>query len=240
MELLRILYAHIDKTFSNFPLSCREGCNLCCTRKVYVTSLEGCYVLEVLKESQIKKLYELTDYPRPKLTHNQTVLCYLQGTEPPLEEMVSTEPCPFLDEKGLCVIYERRPLMCRITASLKPCDEEGAILPHFLFQVGLIGLQLVESIDLGGVYGNLIDILKFLRDCEKKGLDEVPEYLISNIELEELPILPEESDLKRWVGQLYRTSVKEDKTFRDQWQELREKFKPYKTLSFLEEIFENV
>lgn len=240
MDLLKVLYEYVEETFRNFSLHCKPGCNLCCTQRIYITSIEGKYLLEALNEDLIEKLYTLERYPRPKLTHNQTVLCYLQGIEPPVEEFDVSDLCPFLDEKGLCMVYENRPLMCRITASLEPCDKQGAILPQFLFQIGLIALQIVENIDLGGVYGNYIDVLKFLNEYSKGNIEEVPEYLLSNIEVEELPILPEERDLRGWVGKLYRTPVKENMTFREIWQKLKEDFAKYKSLDFLEEIFENV
>lgn len=110
-------------------------------------------------------------------------------------------------------------------------------MPPFLFQVGTLTLQLVENIDLGGVYGNFFELLKFLKDYKEGQVEEVPAYLLSNIDVDELPILPDEKELKSWVGTLYRTPVKEEKNFREILQELREKFRAHKSLSFLEEIF---
>lgn len=73
--------------------------------------------------------------------------------------------------------------------------------------MGLIALQIVENIDLYGLYGNIFDLLKFLSDLKKGKIDEIPPYLLSNVEFEELPLLPEEKDLRAWVGNLYRKEV---------------------------------
>ena len=122
-------------------------------------------------------------------------------------------------------------------ASTKSCEQGEASLPPFLFYVGTLALQLAENIDIGGLYGNLFDFLKFLKDYKEGQVEEVPPYLLSNVDVDELPVLPEEKDLRSWVGTLYRTHVTEEKSFREVLQELREKFRDKKSLSFLEEIF---
>jgi len=210
---------------------------LCCTQKVYATSIEAYYILDILSEEEIKILEKISNYPRPKITNNQTILCYMHGTEPPQEELLKDlKPCPFLDEKGLCKIYERRPLMCRLMASIIPCSQGMAELPPFLFQISTIAMQLAENIDIGGVYGNIFDLLKFLHYYKKGEAEEVPDYLLNNLEVDELPILPEEKDLRKWVGTLYRTPVEEEITFRDLLRELREEFQSYESLTFLRDI----
>jgi len=235
---LKILYDYVETTYKAFPLACKPGCSLCCTQKIFATSIEAYYILDILSEKDFKKLFQIEGYLRPKLTHNQILLSYKEGAEPSMEEIPeSLNPCPFLTKEKLCKIYERRPLMCRITASTIPCEKGLAELPPFLFQISTIVLQLVENIDLGGLYGNILDLLKFL-DQYKKGLEEeIPDYLLNTVDVDELPILPEEKELKKWVGNLYRIPVKEKFTFRDLLQKLRSAFKKYESLSFLKEIF---
>ncbi len=187
----------------------------------------------------MEKIFSLKGYPRPKLTHNQILLCYKEGSEPSLEEMSEDiGPCPFLTSQNLCKIYERRPLMCRIMASTIECKGSAqAELPYFLFQISTLSLQLVENIDLGGLYGNLFDLIKFLYHYKKETVEDVPEYLLNNLDVDELPILPEEKDLKKWVGTLYRTYIENEITFRELLQKLRSEFRKYESLSFLKEIF---
>lgn len=228
----------MDNTYKTYPLACKPGCSLCCTQKIFATSIEAYYILDILPEKELEKLFLINNYIRPKLTHNQILICYKEGSEPPLEEF--SEPlnfCPFLTEENLCKIYERRPLMCRVMASTIPCERGFAELPPFLFQVSTIALQLAENIDLGGLYGNILDLLKFLFQYKKGLVEDIPDYLLTTVNVDELPILPEEKELKKWVGNLYRIPVNKELTFRDLLQKLREDFKKYEALSFLKEIF---
>ncbi|MFN4197219.1 MAG: YkgJ family cysteine cluster protein [Caldimicrobium sp.] len=178
-------------------------------------------------------------YPRPKLTHNQLALLYFSGEEPKessQEEGIA--PCPFLSEENLCKIYERRPVICRILNSLERCGQESsAVLSEELYLMGLIALQIVENIDIGGLYGNLFDFLKFFQEQKEGRIEEVPSYLLSTVEFEELPLLPEEKTLRSWVGNLYRKKVMGDKTFRDLLDSVKEQINAQKRLSFLSDIF---
>jgi len=235
---LKTLYNYVENTYKVYPLACKPGCSLCCTQKIFATSIEAYYILDILTETDLERLFQIKNYLRPKLTHNQILLCYKEGSEPSLEEFSEIlDPCPFLTEENLCKIYERRPLMCRIMASAVPCEKGYAELPPFLFQVSTIALQLAENIDIGGLYGNILDLLKFLYKYKKGSAEEIPDYLLNTIEVDELPILPEERELKKWVGNLYRTPISKDFTFRELLQKLREEFKKYEILSFLKEIF---
>lgn len=178
-------------------------------------------------------------YPRPKTTHNQLALLYFSGEEP--KETVEEEgvaPCPFLTEENLCKIYDQRPVICRILASFEKCSPvSSALVSEELYLMGIIALQIVENIDIGGLYGNLFDFLKFFKEQREGKLEEVPSYLLSTVEFEELPLMPEEKPLRTWVGKLYRKKVRNDQTFRDLLEEIKERFKAQKRLSFLSEIY---
>jgi len=234
---LQALYDYLEETFARYELACAPGCNLCCTTRIYATSLEAKYLLEALPDEFSLNLDE-KKLPRPKLTHNQTALLYYSGEEPPEEEEGELSPCPFLDEKGLCRVYERRPLMCRIMVSTKKCTPSSpAEFPQELYLIGLLSLQIVENIDLLGLYGNLFDVLKFLKALKSNPEEEIPPFLLSTYEFEELPLLPEERALRKWVGELYRKKVLEDLTFRELLDKIKERSREEESLSFLKEIF---
>ncbi len=238
-KLLETLYEFIEKTYARFSLACEPGCNFCCTERIWATSLEAFYLWEIFLEEDLSLLNKVgRDLPRPVVTVNQLALCYLQGGEPPLETFYEKlRPCPFLTSEGLCKFYKRRPLACRVMGSVKVC-QGFAELPPFLFQVSTLAFQIVENLDLGGLYGNLFDLLKFINTYQKTKVDKIPEELLTNIELEEFPILPEEKKLKSWLGDLYRTQVKGTSyTFRELWKKLQKEFEKYQGLSFLKEIF---
>ncbi len=127
--------------------------------------------------------------------------------------------------------------MCRIMVSQSDCRVVGyANPPEFHYMVGLLLLQIVENIDIGGLYGSLFDLLAFWKDLESGGIEEIPPYLLSNIEEEEYPILPHEKDYQRFLGELYRKELVQGKNFRQLWVELRDGFKDYAALTFLKDI----
>ncbi len=128
--------------------------------------------------------------------------------------------------------------MCRIMVSLRKCSpSQPAELTEELYLMGLLSMQIAENIDLYGLYGNIFDLLNFLSDLKTGKAEEIPPYLLSNVEFEELPLLPEEKALRAWVGGLYRKEVLEGKNFRELLDEIKEKLKEKESLSFLKEIF---
>lgn len=128
--------------------------------------------------------------------------------------------------------------MCRIMVSTKKCTPSSpAELPQELYLIGLLSLQIVENIDLLGLYGNLFDLLKFLKALKSNPEEEIPPFLLSTYEFEELPLLPEERALRKWVGELYRKKVLEDLTFRELLDKVKERSREEESLSFLKEIF---
>lgn len=127
--------------------------------------------------------------------------------------------------------------MCRIMVSSRKCSpSQPAEVPEELYLMGILSMQIVENIDLYGLYGNIFDLLNFLSDLKKGKAEEIPPYLLSNVEFEELPLLPEEKALRSWVGSLFRKEVIDGKTFRELFDEIKARFKEKECLSFLKEI----
>lgn len=231
------LYEYLDESFSKISLACSPKCFNCCTTKLWVTSLEAKYLFKGLKEEDFAR-FENQTFPSPKLTHNQTALLYFSGEEPPLQEEGESSPCLFLTQEGLCKIYERRPVICRILVSLKKCSSsQPAEVTEELYLMGLLALQIVENIDIGGLYGNLFELLKFFKNLKEGKIEEIPAHLLSTVEFEELPLLPEEKNLRSWVGNLYRKKIKEKVTFRDLWEEVKAKIRAQKRLTFMEDVW---
>lgn len=88
------------------PVACKPGCTACCHRVVSVTLPEAhaiaSHVARNFSEERIQALVE----------GNGAYLQTLQETWE-TEEPAIHRACPFLDEEGLCGIYEYRPLACR-------------------------------------------------------------------------------------------------------------------------------
>jgi len=170
LKVLKAIYEFYDDYTSKFPFACTIGCTACCTQQVLITSLEGVFILSYLKEKQqLSLLNNIIDlqkpYSRPLITTNELAYYCLQQKEPPEEALSSSKaPCPFLKE-GKCLIYEVRPFACRSFFSQTCCDITGeADIPPLLLTINVLFNQLIEHIDIPGIYGNMIDVLLFFQE----------------------------------------------------------------------------
>ncbi|MBX6423949.1 YkgJ family cysteine cluster protein [Thermosulfurimonas sp. F29] len=235
-ELLEALYDFVEEEAARFEFVCRRGCSHCCTTHLWLTSLEARYLRETLAPELEERLLSLSPYPRPGSTPNTMALFLMRGKDPPPDYPAEVKPCPLLTDEGLCAVYPRRPLTCRLMFSLRPCAENGEaeVPPDFLGLSSLL-FQLVEEVDVGGVYGHLSDQVRFLRDLEA-GTEEVPEWLLGNREAPDLAYSPEEEYLRGALSRLYRRKLPSGKTFKELLDEIKEGFGPREALSFLDEI----
>ncbi|QJA06659.1 hypothetical protein FVE67_07565 [Thermosulfurimonas marina] len=235
-ELLEALYAFVEEEASRFDFRCEPGCSSCCTTQLYVTSLEARYLLEDLPPELRQRLLSLSDYPRPATSPNTMALLLMRGKEPPEDEPGEIRPCPLLGSEGLCLVYPRRPLTCRVMFSRVRCSLSGQaeVPPEFLALASLL-FQLLEELDAGGVYGHLTDVVRFLEELEK-GAPEVPEWLSGNREAPDLAYLPEEDALRQALARLYRRKLPSGRTFKEVLDEIKKGFGPREALSFLDEI----
>jgi len=235
-EGLEALYAFVEEEAGRFPFVCAPGCSSCCTTQLFVTSLEARYLLEGLSPELEERLLSLSGYPRPGTSPNAMALLLMRGERPPEDEPGEVRACPLLDSQGLCAVYSRRPLTCRVMFSRVRCGlfGEAEVPPEFLALASLL-FQLIEELDAGGVYGHLTDVVRFLRELEA-GTEEVPEYLFGNREAPDLAYLPEEDFLRQTLARLYRRRLPSGRTFKEVLDEVKEGFGPREALSFLDEI----
>ncbi|RUM87596.1 MAG: hypothetical protein DSZ24_05895 [Thermodesulfatator sp.] len=236
-ELLEALYAFVEEEARKYSFVCRPGCHHCCTTHLWVTTLEARYLLEDLPQELEKGLFTLSDYPRPGTSPNAMALFLMRGKSPPEDRPGKVRTCPLLTPEGLCAVYPRRPLSCRVMFSRVPCEISGEaeVPPEFLGLASLL-FQLVEELDVGGLYGHLVDAIRFWRELEK-GVEEVPEWLLGNREAPDLAYLPEEDSLREALVRLYRRKLSSGQTFKGLLDQIKEEFGPREALSFLDEIF---
>ncbi len=111
----------------------------------------------------------------PSLSINALADCCLQRKEPPDEtEDFDMVPCPLREQVG-CAVYEVRPLACRILWSVERCEERGeAVMAPALVSLNGVFQQIVEDLDAGGLYGNMIDLFipmndRTTRDAYREG-----------------------------------------------------------------------
>ena len=168
-KVLAAIYLFYDQFVKGFPLACKPGCHTCCTVNIVATSLEAGYLLRssFFDDLDLKKLlFSATARPiyKPGLSTNQIAdFCLRQEEIPPDRVEHGDGFCPFLDQEGLCNVYEHRPFACRAMSSMEVCQYGGeAEMEPFLVTVNLAVYQIIEHMDKEGVSGNLLDVLSEL------------------------------------------------------------------------------
>jgi uncharacterized protein len=86
--------------------ACARGCAFCCHQRVEVTAPEAFLVARTLVSASAQQLMRL----RAAAARHATLSAR--------EQFLQQCPCPFLDERGGCSIYEVRPIACRRAHSL--------------------------------------------------------------------------------------------------------------------------
>ncbi|HDH97687.1 MAG TPA: YkgJ family cysteine cluster protein [Deltaproteobacteria bacterium] len=197
-KVLAAIYSFYDQFLKGFPLACRPGCHVCCTVNIVATSLEAGHLLHssFFDNLDLKKLLSSAttgSVYRPSLSTNQIAdFCLRQEEIPPDRVEYGEGVCPFLDQEGLCSVYENRPFACRAMSSREVCQYGGeADMEPFLVTVNLAVYQIIEHLDKEGVSGNLLDVLSEL--VNNQSVSPGPgDRLISNRALPGFLITPDE------------------------------------------------
>jgi uncharacterized protein len=132
------LYEFFDEGIENIKkyASCRKGCNACCNVYVDTTPLEGKVIVDFINrnfsEEARRNLAEKTINNAKNTIKQEYTL-----VNPSLKDnhIYNKMPCAFLDDNGLCSIYDVRPLACRkltVTSNPKLCFEDESMEVNFL------------------------------------------------------------------------------------------------------------
>jgi hypothetical protein len=188
LAVLNRIYEIYDDFMSQYDIACEKHCCTCCTCNVTATTLEGiriCRYLETSTESAF--LYQqiatraAEKHFQPQVTTNELVqLCADDKAVPEEENNPQWGECPLLQNRQ-CPIYTVRPFACRCMVSYHNCTQYGyADMDPLIMTVNNVVLQLIEHVDTGGFYGNLIDILMALTSgCNPSGSSK-PSDISSN------------------------------------------------------------
>ena len=116
-------------------IACRRGCNECCRGLFDITLLDAFLIQEAVKDlekavgAEVRRRAALR-LPELKRLWPDLAPPYLLNTLPKEEWMEMPEddaiPCPLLGEDGFCLIYEARPMTCRLHG-LPHVDLSGVI-----------------------------------------------------------------------------------------------------------------
>jgi hypothetical protein len=208
-ERLKSIYAIYDAFIADTQKACRKHCALCCTCNVTATTLEGWLIQDFIRsrgsvsEAVLQALPGIAPPRRfkPRVTINGMAELCMRGRPLP-EEMNDPEAggCPLI-EGDICPIYEVRPFGCRAMVSTVACDLGGeASMPPLLLSVNNIVLQVIEALDRPGATGNLLDILQYFSDPDRRRAYEKqrdpawPPPLVDNQSIPVLMIPPEHRD----------------------------------------------
>ena len=178
IEQLYILY---DRFMRPYPWACQAGCDTCCTSNVWITTIEGIWILENLTQEDKQILIGHIDHRsdpdrfRPQLTTNDIAGRCARGESLPDEAIaVAGKPCPVLTDRH-CSIYALRPFGCRCMVSNSRCSTTGqAEMDELIISAGTLMMQIIEHIDAGGYSGNFADILACLHHGNIQKPSEIP------------------------------------------------------------------
>jgi len=169
LDILDQMYDIYDTFSRHINVACVRGCAACCTQNVTMTTLEGYRIVEHListgKQDLFHRLRRSAHQKRfqPTISTNELVALCMQHKDPPEENSdLDRAACPFLSNNE-CLIYPERPFGCRCFFSTQKCETNAyAVMDPFLVTVNTVFLQFIEHIDVGGLFGNMIDVLLLL------------------------------------------------------------------------------
>lgn len=170
--LLLQVYQTYDAIASEFESACRDSCATCCTQNVLATTLETSVLLEYFEDGRLDNLCEkiVPNRIRPSVSVNAFAdrCMHSQDPPPPSAQTIDRTACPLL-EQSRCSVYQGRPFACRSMWSRTQCRSLGiAIMDPLLVSVNSVFQQIIEDIDAGGLYGNLLDIMLHLGTAEMR------------------------------------------------------------------------
>ncbi len=126
-EAIKALYTAIDELLEAFllraseegqPVSCKKGCSWCCHQEVFAITHEFLYLNDYVH----KYLLEADRLAMLERAREKVRISMNLSVE---EQLKIRSACPFL-ESGNCMVYEARPMACRIylSASVTSCKKE--------------------------------------------------------------------------------------------------------------------
>ena len=136
-QLLEELDSWFAGCIEQFPeqIECNKGCNACC-RGLFEISLLDAALLQhgfqqldaaaqqvVQRKAQSRKLKLQQQWPELQHPYILNQLPHSDWENMPEDD---ASPCPLLDENGLCLTYQHRPMLCR-QHGLPNIDSSGEI-----------------------------------------------------------------------------------------------------------------
>ena len=119
LKVCEQLYSSIDQLNGSFTsqcirknlsIACKKGCSFCCNQSVFVVPYEVFYIMQYM---ELNIPADMNDGIREAATikNNRTGKMKMQ------QLLHNEDACPLLDDEGQCIVYDARPMACRIYLS---------------------------------------------------------------------------------------------------------------------------
>ena len=168
MEIRRILreyeklLASADRWFDTCAsaageaITCRKGCAQCCRGLFDITLLDAWLLREAfdrlppavrapaLEKAQARLQALQKEWPQLRPPYLLNLLPHEEWMETPEDDLT---PCPLLDEQGLCLVYEARPLTCRLHG-LPHVDVSGEVFAEEWCTLNFVGTDPLKKAEL--------------------------------------------------------------------------------------------
>lgn len=105
-------------------ISCRRGCSACCRGLFDVTLLDACLLQDGFTSLPVQRQLQITDRATQRITAVRAfwtdfsvpflLNCYPEEQWDQAMPDDDETPCPLLDEQGDCLLYDSRPMTCRL------------------------------------------------------------------------------------------------------------------------------
>ncbi|MDP6736028.1 MAG: YkgJ family cysteine cluster protein [Nitrospinaceae bacterium] len=117
---LRVFWKLLDRAHKKMPLlKCQRGCAHCCHTGIAATQLEWDGILNNVRENGVD-LNQVIEHAERTIHRVREVIRSGKNLEQvDWYRLVINQPCPFLDGEQACLIYEDRPLDCRLVVAFQ-------------------------------------------------------------------------------------------------------------------------
>jgi len=118
---LRAFWKLLERSYQKKtpPMQCGEGCAHCCYTGVTLTQMEWDGILKLVEKKGID-LEEIIERSHRTIKKVRAVLQSNRNIEQmDWHNLVVNQPCPFLGEDQACMVYEDRPLDCRMVVAFR-------------------------------------------------------------------------------------------------------------------------
>lgn len=116
-ELLGDAEAHFNRVFdaSRDQMQCGRGCSLCCYGLFEVSSSDVAVLVDALNAVDDATRADIiaTAEETMRVTDHPNIREITDDARDEFFDRTASIPCPALDARGACRIYEHRPLVCR-------------------------------------------------------------------------------------------------------------------------------